>query len=169
MKELKINELSNLVFSHIDEGALMTTFDIRNNKVNTMTISWGGISRVWNKYVFVAYVRYTRDTYKNVEDTKEFTINIPLDDSKKDILKFCGVNSGRDYDKVKECNLTLQKAQAISTPIFKEFELNIECDVIYSQALERGMIPSEVKDRFYSNNNYHVVYYGEIKTGYVLE
>jgi hypothetical protein len=33
--------------------------------------------------------------------------------------------------------------------------------------MEPGMVPQAVKDRYYSKNNYHMIYYGEITNTYI--
>ena len=59
--------------------------------------------------------------------------NIPLDDSQKKALGFCGSKSGRDTDKIKELNLTLEKPESISVPGIREFPLTLECRIVYKQ------------------------------------
>lgn len=166
-KEIRYNEFAKEVFAQLEKGAFLTTKV--DGKVNTMTIAWGGINYVWNKPLFVAYVRYTRDTYEMLEKGSEYTINIPLSNQLKSELGYCGSKSGRDFDKIKECGLHLIPGRKIDTPIILECELHLECKVIYKQAMEPGMIPQEIKDRFYRNNDYHVIYYGEILDSYMIK
>lgn len=166
-KDIKYNELSTPMLEQLKKGAFMTTKV--GDKVNTMTIGWGGINVVWYKEVFVAYVRYTRDTYEMVESGSEFTISVPLEKDLKKELAYCGTKSGRDTNKIKDCNLTLADGRKVEVPVITDCELHYECKVIYKQAMEPGMIPEEVKKRFYGNNNYHVIYYGEIVDSYVIK
>ena len=42
---------------------------------------------------------------------------------------WCGVRSGKDYDKFKEMHLTKEKAKNIKCPIIKESPVAIECKV----------------------------------------
>lgn len=166
-KNIKYNELTKEMFEQLEKGAFLTTKV--EDKVNTMTIAWGGVSFVWYKPVFIAYVRYSRDTYKMLENGKEFTISVPLSTSMKKELSYCGTKSGKDVDKIKECGLMITKGRAVSTPIINACDLHFECKVIYKQAMEPGLIPEEVKKRFYSNDNYHVIYYGEIVDSYLIK
>lgn len=165
--DIKFNEYADKMLNQLTKGVFMTTK--KGDKVNTMTIAWGSVSFVWNKPIFMAFVRYTRDTYQMVEHANEFTISIPLDKDLKKELSYCGSKSGRDYDKIKECNLKLRDARIINTPILADCEMHYECKVIYKQAMEPGNILQSVKDRYYSTNNYHVVYYGEIVDSYLLK
>ena len=117
----------------------------------------------------MAYVRYTRDTYEMLENGSEFTISVPLENDLKKELAYCGTVSGRDEDKIKACHFTLLDPRIINTPVIGECELHYECKVIYKQAMEPGMVPIDVKQRFYSNHNYHVIYYGEIVDSYLIK
>lgn len=166
-KTIEYNELSTKMLTQLQKGAFLTTKV--GDKVNTMTIAWGGINVVWNKHLFVVYVRYTRDTYQMMEKGHEFTVSVPLENDLRKALGFCGTKSGRDYDKIKECDLTLVPGRVIDTPVLKECELHYECKVVYKQAMEPGMVPKEIKERYYSNNDYHVIYYGEIVDSYIIK
>ena len=42
---------------------------------------------------------------------------------------WCGVRSGKDYDKFEQMKLTKQKAKYVSCPMIKESPVNIECRV----------------------------------------
>ncbi len=165
--DLRYNELSKEMFDQLRIGTFLTTK--YKDKVNTMTIAWGGINYVWNKPVFVAYVRYSRDTYNMMEKGQEYTISVPMNNRLKRELSFCGTKSGRDYDKINECGLHTLPGRKIDTPIIKECELHFECKIIYKQAMEPGMIQDSIKERYYSNNDYHVIYYGEIVDSYMIK
>ncbi len=164
---LRYNEKSDLSLEQLEKGAFLTTQV--GDLVNTMTIAWGGINVVWGKPVFVIYVRYSRETYKMLKNTKEFTVSIPLKGDLKKELAFCGTKSRRDYDKIKECNLTLVPGRKVKTPIIKECDMHYECRVNYIQAMEPTNIPKDILKRYYSKNNYHVVYYGEILDSYLIK
>ncbi len=165
--DIKFNEYADQALEQLSKGIFLTTKN--GDKINTMTIAWGSISFVWGKPVFMVFVRYTRDTYKMVEQANEFTISIPFDQALEKELAYCGSKSGRDYDKIKECNLKLADARVINTPILADCIQHYECKVIYKQAMEPGNIIQGVKDRYYSKDDYHVVYYGEIVDSYLIK
>lgn len=165
--DLNYHDESQNMFPQLRVGAFMTTK--KGDKVNTMTIAWGGINIVWNKPLFVAYVRYSRDTYEMLKNNDEFTISVPYKGTLKDELIFCGTKSGRDYDKIKECNLSLVVGRKVNTPVIKECEIHYECKVIYKQAMEPNNITEEISKRYYSNNNFHVIFYGEIVDSYIIK
>jgi len=164
---MNFDDNSDKMLKQLQKGIFITTK--KGDKVNTMTIAWGGISNVWSKPVFIAYVRYSRDTYQMLENSDEFTINVPYENTLKKELGFCGTKSGRDYDKIKECDLKLHDSRIVKPPILADCEMHYECKVIYKQAMEPGNIIESVKDRYYPNNNYHVIYYGEIVDSYIIK
>ncbi len=166
-QDIRYNEVSTEMLEQLEKGAFITTKV--NGKVNTMTIAWGGINYVWNTPVFVAYVRYTRDTYEMLKNTDEFTINVPLSKNMKKELAFCGSKSGRDFDKIEECNLELLPGRKVNTPILADCDLNYECKVIYKQAMEPNNLKQEILNKYYSKNNFHVIFYGEIVDSYLLK
>jgi flavin reductase (DIM6/NTAB) family NADH-FMN oxidoreductase RutF len=152
------------VFEQLQKGAFLTTKN--DDKVNTMTIAWGGISFVWHKPVFIVYVRYSRDTYQMMENHDEFTVSVPLSKELKKELAYAGTKSGRDTDKISDLNLALKAGRKVNVPIIKDCDVHYECKVIYKQAMEPGNIPAEVKEQYYKTNDYHVMYFGEILANY---
>lgn len=164
---IKYNEMTTEMLEQLRIGAFFTTKV--NNKVNTMTIAWGGINIVWNKPLFVAYVRFSRDSYGMVEESNEFTISVPLDKDMRKELSFCGTKSGRDVDKIKEMNMKTSPGRVLETPVLTDCELHYECKVIYKLPMEHGLIPKDIKNRYYKNDEYHMIYYGEIVDSYIIK
>lgn len=165
--DIKYNELSDRALGQLEKGVFLTTKV--GNKVNTMTIAWGGLNFVWNKSIFIVYVRYSRETYNMIETANEFTVSIPLIKDLSKELTYCGTESGRDYDKIKECNLKLMNSRKINTPILADCELHFECKIIYKHPLEPSSILDTIKNKHYKNDDFHVVYYGEIVDSYKLK
>ncbi|EKE04284.1 MAG: hypothetical protein ACD_20C00089G0004 [uncultured bacterium] len=167
MREIKFNELSKEMLEQLTKGAFLTVKD-KDGNLNTMTIAWGSLGYMWRIPVFMVMVRYSRHTYKLIENTDEFSVSFPLNEQLKKELGICGTKSGRDMDKFKECNLTPQKAQKISTPVIGECDLHLECKIAYKQAMEPQFIMSDKVNEVYgTERDYHVLYYGEILACYV--
>lgn len=164
---INYNQMSEKMLEQLRKGAFFTTKV--GEKVNTMTIAWGGINIVWNKPLFVAYVRFSRDSYEMVEKSCEFTISVPLEKNLSKELTYCGSKSGRDVDKIKECKLSLTPGRVLETPVLSDCELHYECKVIYKLPMEHGLIPKEVKQRYYRNEDYHMIFYGEIVDSYIIK
>lgn len=155
------------------KGILLTTKS--GDKVNTMTIGWGKIGIEWNRPVFIAYVRETRYTKSMLENSGEFTVNIPYGQLDSNILGYCGKKSGRDTDKIADLGLTLVESDVVSVPGIKELPLTLECRLIYKQAQDLNMLPDEILQRFYpvmdaeGFRDYHIAYYGEIVNAYLID
>lgn len=164
MKEITFQELSEDLLTQLVKGAFLTvkSFD----KVNTMTIGWGTLGYIWNKPVFMVPVRYTRHTYSMIDRVESFSVSVPVDQDLKKALAFCGTKSGRDMDKIKECGLTLAESQIIDTPIIADCALHLECKIVYKQAMEPGTLSRDIRTSSYPNNDFHVLYYGEIVKAY---
>jgi len=167
IQRVKFNEYLKEALEQIIKGAFLTVKD--GGKVNTMTIGWGNIGIVWNKPIFMVAVRYSRYTYNLIDNAKEFTVSMPINKDLRKELAYCGRYSGRDVDKFKECNLTMVDGQKVAAPIVGECELHYECKVVYQQAMEPATLSQDIKDKFYTNNDYHVLYFGEVVDCYLKE
>lgn len=176
-KEINVFDYAGDIGKALPQGILLTTK--HEDKVNTMTIGWGMVGIEWGKPIFIAYVRESRFTKQLLDQSGEFTINVPFGVYDKKVLGYCGTKSGRKVDKIKECGLTLAEPAVIGTPGIKEFPLTLECKVIYKQDQDPDAIPEVIKQRYYppdvdstasgSNRDYHTAYYGEIVSAYILE
>lgn len=168
MKEdVKYNDHLKEVLEQLPKGAFLTVKD--GDKLNTMTIGWGTVGFIWQKPVFMIMVRQSRYTYQILENTREFTVSIPIKNNLKKELAFCGTKSGRDVDKFKECNLTPERGKVVETPIIGECDLHYECKIIYQQSMEPALAAPGIKKLAYPKGDYHGMYYGEIVACYLKE
>lgn len=94
---------------------------------NILTIAWTGIICTDPAMTYVS-IRKERYSYDIIKEKKEFVINLANSDLAR-IVDFCGVKSGKDIDKFKECKLTKEAATEVSVPMIKECPINIECRV----------------------------------------
>lgn len=69
-----------------------------------------------------------------IEETGVFTVNLTTEVLAK-AVDFCGVKSGRDVDKWKECHLTPVRGSAVAAPYVKEAPVSIECRVVEKKPL----------------------------------
>ena len=171
-KEVNVWDYAGHIMQTIPKGCLLTTS--AEGQVNTMVIGWGHIGIEWGKPIFIAYVRESRYTKALLEETGEFTINIPYGDYDASVLGYCGTKSGRDCDKIQDMNLTLEAPNKISVPGIREFPLTLECKVIYKQKQELTYLPEEVLARYYPADaegfqDPHIAYYGEILDAYLIQ
>ena len=164
------------ICTSMKKGILLTTKT--GEKVNTMTIGWGTIGIEWSRPMFVTYVRVGRHTRQMLDESGEFTVNIPYGDVDSKILAVCGTKSGRDTDKIGELGLELVDSDVVSVPGIRQLPLTLECKVRCSSVQNIPMLPEDIQKRYYpqgvdssnpgSNEDFHVAYYGEIVNAYLI-
>jgi len=164
IKEISYRDHLDDVMEQLGKGVFLTAKV--GDEVNTMTIGWGTIGIIWNKPIFQVLVRESRHTHVLLEQSKEFTISVPINQDLKKALAFCGTNSGSDMDKLKECNLTAIPGKKLKTPIIGECKRHYECKIIASQKLIEENVSSDIGISFYGGGDYHTIFYGEIVASY---
>jgi len=98
-----------------------------NGKTNLITIAWTGTVCTNPPMVSIS-VRPERYSYSMIKESGEFIINLTTK-ALANATDYCGVRSGRDVDKWKECHLTPIPADTVSCPLIAESPVNIECQV----------------------------------------
>ncbi|MGE5379470.1 MAG: flavin reductase family protein [Methylocystaceae bacterium] len=149
----------------LPKGAFLTVQD-RQGRVNTMTIGWGATGIVWSKPALMVMVRKSRYTYQLINDADSFTISLPLNGQLKKELGLCGTKSGRDYDKFKEFGLTVSPGRETTSPVVAGCDLYCECRLLYQQSMDLQQLNGAVRDKWYADQDYHTMYYGEIVAFY---
>lgn len=97
------------------------------DEFNVLTISWLGTLCSSPPMCYIS-VRRERKSYEVIKANGEFVINL-TNEALAFAADWCGVRSGRDYNKFKEMNLTPVMAEKVNAPIIKEAPLCIECRV----------------------------------------
>lgn len=97
------------------------------DEANIITIAWTGIinSRPPMTYISVRKERHSHDILMK---TGEFVINLTTETILRQ-TDWCGVRSGRDFDKWKETGLTKEPASVVKCPMIAESPVNLECRV----------------------------------------
>lgn len=145
------------------EWMLITVRDNENGRVNAMTASWGAMGVLWNKNICVCFVRPQRHTYTLLEREDEFSIAF-LDEDRRDVLAFCGKESGRNCNKPEKCGLTLEEADGV--PFVKEARLVLICRKLYVDDLAEEHFLDRTLLSSYKEGDYHRFYVCEIKEAY---
>ncbi len=107
--------------------AVMVSCQDEGGKPNIITVAWTGTVCTNPAMAYIS-IRPERYSYEIIKNTKEFVINLTT----KDLAfatDFCGVKSGKDIDKFKECKLTPLKSKYVNAPSILESPVNIECRV----------------------------------------
>ena len=168
-KEINPFDYAGEILKALPRGILLTSE--AEDCVNAMTIGWGTLGIEWGTKIFTAYVRESRFTRELLDRTGEFTVCAPhgeLTPQIKKALAICGSKSGRDTDKFAESKLTLVDAEEVRSPAIKEFPLTLECRVVFQEVQQIKKISSAFK-KFYSKDDPHIAYYGEILKAYIIE
>ena len=113
-------------------AGLISCGDI-NGKMNLLTVSWLGTLCTDPPICYIS-VRPGRYSYDMIKQTGEFVINLTTTEISK-ATDWCGVKSGRDFDKFKESGLTPAPATIVKCPIVAESPISIECKVSEIKAL----------------------------------
>ena len=106
---------------------------------NMLTVAWTGTVCSDPPMCYIS-VRPERHSYPIIKRTGEFVINLTTVDMAR-ATDWCGVRSGRDFDKFAECGLTPQPAVAVAAPVIAESPVSIECRV-------RQVVPLGSHDMF---------------------
>ncbi len=94
---------------------------------NVFTVGWTGIINTIPPRTYVS-IRPSRLSYELIKESGEFTINMATADLVR-AVDYCGVKSGRDFDKFKEMRLTALTSSKVSAPQVAECPLVLECKV----------------------------------------
>lgn len=94
---------------------------------NLITVAWVGTICSDPAMCYIS-VRPERHSHGLILQNMEYTINLTTESMAR-AVDWCGVRSGRDYDKFKEMNLTPVKGSMVAAPCVDESPLSIECRV----------------------------------------
>lgn len=158
-----IKESATVLFD--EKWALITAGN--KESFNTMTASWGGLGELWNKDVCFIFIRPQRYTYEFTEREEYFTVSFLPEECRK-ALTFCGRNSGRDCDKVKEAGLTPVEFE--ESMGFEESGITVLCRKLYHQDINpEGLADKSIDSTCYPDKDYHRMYIGEIVKVFIKE
>ena len=159
MKEINIRDIKeNAVKMISDDWALLSAGN--ENGFNTMTVSWGGIGELWGKDVAFIFVRPQRYTKEFIDREELMTLSFFGGEYKKE-MGFCGKNSGRDCDKMKETGLTPEFAEG--TVYIKEAKnVLILKTLAVTEMNPDSFLDKNIEPSCYPNKDYHIVYIAEI-------
>ena len=165
-KEINPKELNESTFKLIGSDWMLITA-AKDEAVNTMTASWGGLGILWNKNVAYIFIRPQRYTKEFVDSSDKFSLTF-FDESYKKDLSYLGHVSGRDEDKISKTKLNVSYIENI--PVFEEAKLTLLCRKLYAQSLDPNcFIDKTLADKCYPNKDYHTVYVAEIEKVLIKE
>ena len=100
---------------------------------NVLTIGWTGIICTRPPMTYIS-VRPERHSYGLIRKSGEFVINLTTSAMCRE-TDYCGVKSGKDTDKIKDCGFHLLPAKEVSVPIIGECPVALECRVTKAEEL----------------------------------
>lgn len=158
-EKIDIKTLNDNFFTKIGEEWMLVTAG-NETAFNTMTASWGGVGILWNRNVTFTFIRESRYTLEFLNSNDYYTLSFFGGKYTKE-LAYCGTNSGRDVDKVKETGLTPVFDGNVT--YFEEAELVLVCKKLYQQKMNaESFIEKELISNCYPDANYHYTFAGEI-------
>jgi flavin reductase (DIM6/NTAB) family NADH-FMN oxidoreductase RutF len=107
--------------------AVMVSCGAEPSEYNIITISWTGTICTEPAMCYIS-LRPSRHSYNIIRKNGEFVINLttkPLAFA----TDWCGVKSGKDFNKFTEMGLTPVPSSKLKAPLIKESPVNIECIV----------------------------------------
>ena len=119
--------------------ALMVSCGSDESDYNILTVAWTG-TVCTNPPVCYISLRPERHSYEIIKRTGEFVLNLTTRALAR-ATDWCGVRSGRDFNKFSEMHLTPIKGEVVSAPVIAQSPLNIECRV-------RQIVPLGSHDMF---------------------
>lgn len=131
-----------------------------DNKVNTMTASWGGLGVMWGKDVAYIVVRDSRYTRELIDQSDSFSLSF-LNSDYHSALKYLGAVSGRDEDKIQNARLNVNYHEGI--PFIDEASTVMVCKKMFKQPMSKENFTMDwIDSKWYSSKDYHNLYIGEI-------
>lgn len=130
-------------------------------RINVMTVGWGSMGYLWNRFVVMVPVRKTRYSYELLKDEHYFTISVPKKGHFSRELHYCGTKSGRDTDKIKDLSLILEEG-TIPVPHIKGAQFHLECKILYREELNPEKLHGQINLECYPQKDYSVLFYAEI-------
>ena len=97
------------------------------DEYNVLTASWVG-TLCSNPPMCYVSVRPERHSHPIIERNMAFVINLTTEELAR-VTDWCGVRSGKEFDKFAECGLTPVASKKVAAPYLKESPLSIECNV----------------------------------------
>lgn len=164
--EISAEQLRENTFELIGKKWMLVTAG-NEEKVNTMTASWGGLGVMWGKNVAFIVIRPTRYTKEFIDREETLSLSFYGDEYKK-MLSYLGTVSGRDEDKISKSELTVDYMDG--TPYFQEASLVLKTKKLYAQPFdEKCILDSEIDGKWYPLKDYHTMYICEIEKVLIKE
>ena len=92
-------------------------------------VAWTGVAASTPASVSIA-LQHHRYSLKGIRQNMTFSVNVPSEDLVKE-TDYCGLVSGADADKVKDCGFKVFYGNLDSAPLIEECPINLECEATH--------------------------------------
>ncbi len=106
---------------------VLITSKNKEGKVNVFTVGWIGTACTKPPMITVA-IRPERLSYEYIKESGDFVVNLPNSSMVREV-DYCGVRSGKQIDKIKDMNFTIENSKDVTSPIISQCSISLECKV----------------------------------------
>jgi flavin reductase (DIM6/NTAB) family NADH-FMN oxidoreductase RutF len=106
---------------------VLITSKNKEGKINVFTVGWIGTACTKPPMITVA-IRPERLSYEYIKESGDFVVNLPNSKMVREV-DYCGVRSGKQIDKIKEMNFTMENSKDVTAPFISECPVALECKV----------------------------------------
>ena len=92
-------------------------------------VAWAGVV-AGNPAAVAIGLQPLRHSLRGIYQNKAFSVNVPSIDLVKE-TDYCGLVSGKDADKVKDCGFTVFYGDLKNVPMIEQCPINMECEAIH--------------------------------------
>ena len=114
--------------------AVMVSCKRADERPNIITVAWAG-TVCSDPAMLSVSIRKERYSHDIIKESGEFVVNLVTGELTR-ACDWCGVRSGKDFDKFEEMKLTEYMSEYMDAPAISESPVNIYCKV--KQILELG-------------------------------
>jgi len=109
-----------------------------DGKPDFAAVAWAGVA-AGNPPSITIGLQPHRYSLKGIYQNRTFSVNIPSVDLVKE-TDYCGLVSGADTDKVKDCKFKVFYGKTTSAPLIEQCPINLECEVSHILNLGSHML-----------------------------
>jgi flavin reductase (DIM6/NTAB) family NADH-FMN oxidoreductase RutF len=140
-------------------GLLLGSYDAAG-AANVMTIGWGAVGSFWGLPVWIVAVRPNRHTFRCIEHSACFTVNVPTEAMGLACVA-AGNTSGPAANVWELAKVTPERARSVLAPAVAQCLIVYECHVVHAADVQPNRMGDEVRG-MYVDEEMHRVYYGKI-------
>jgi flavin reductase (DIM6/NTAB) family NADH-FMN oxidoreductase RutF len=120
-----------------------------DGKPDFAAVAWTGVAASNPASVTIALQPH-RYSLKGIYQNRTFSVNVPSADLVKE-TDYCGLVSGADTDKVKDCKFKIFYGNLKTAPLIEQCPINMECEVMHILALgSHQLVVGKVIETYFS-------------------